>query len=227
MGKKSSDSTRDIPQSFYQWLGDTGCAKASASSLQDARFLPGSPSKAFLSLPCHSIWPLLQASRPAHPRQPWLTRPLPHGMGVLQRAGTHPGRDLPEEGRAGKSFPSPLLLVSQPGRAAGALGPRRRVWCVLHGPGLLGKAAGPAAQVVPVWRAPQGSAQHTAPAAQAAISRGRGPPPPVAQRLQVESGGRLFHCSAQDQQGLSRQGRDCETVVIHLALKGWDGKERN
>lgn len=159
---------------------------------------------------------------------PGPTRPLAPERGALQRAGTCPGWDLPGEGRAGRSFPSPCLSVWQPGRAAGASGPQGGVRGVLHSLGCWSCCSGGACV-----QSTLGSVWHTAPAAQPAVSQGRGPPPPprppepVVQRVQAQSGGGLFHCRVQHQQGFCRQGGDGGAAVILRVLKGWDGKEQS
>lgn len=204
--RKRAQTAREVPQSFYQWWGDmqASCAQGPVCAMQDMRFLPGSQSKA-----------------------------LPHVAAACGFTASTP------MGAAGRGPPVPFPMKRE---CWGARVPiQAGIWRGLGNAG----CGGVSCTALGCWQAGSSScsggarvqstpssALHTAPAAQPAISQGAGRPPPCtlepgAQHLQAESGGRLFHCSAQHPQGFKRQGRDRGAAVVRLALKGWDRKERS
>lgn len=204
--RKRAQTAREVPQSFYQWWGDmqASCAQGPVCAMQDMRFLPGSQSKA-----------------------------LPHVAAACGFTASTP------MGAAGRGPPIPFPMKRE---CWGARVPiQAGIWRGLGNAG----CGGVSCTALGCWQAGSSScsggarvqstpssALHTAPAAQPAISQGAGRPPPCtlepgAQHLQAESGGRLFHCSAQHPQGFKRQGRDRGAAVVRLALKGWDRKERS
>lgn len=226
---RRAQTAREVPQSFYQWLGDTGRPAVLRPLLPACRMLAsflGRHPKHSSRCPATAFGCFfgLHGQHAHGSCGPWPTQHCRERAPVQARIS-------PERaGQAKAFFPlsswfhSPAEQLAPWGHDAGC-----GVSCTAPGcwRGDRSSCSGGAS----VQSSP-GSALHTAPAAQPAVSGAGGPPPPrppepVAQRLQAESGGRLLHWSVQDQQGLKRQGRDREAAVICLSLKGWDGKEQN